>query len=239
MSGRMNKRKKQAQEAEMNIAYMQALQGKSVPLLSIDARWHTLFPDFRKTNEIKQLEKELNDLIKKQGQANNDLKEYEKAKKVLMQNIVNNMTDGHEADSPLRVRKQEKNQKLINDLNAKIAETKELQKQLPGEITAKNSQLLIACMRVCYQELQDNTVEIEERESQIRQLREEVKNHILRKQDLEMRNTEVYKYMHNLLGAEVVEVFDRKHRVWRGNMEENKLDDSIQPRKSEEADSEE
>ena len=39
-----------------------------------------------------------------------------------------------------------------------------------------------------------------------------------------MRNTEVYKYMHNLLGPDVVEIFDRDHRVWRGNMEENHLD---------------
>lgn len=226
----MSKKKRLAKEAEMDMIYMQALHGKSVPLLSIDARWHTLFPDFRKTKEIKQLEKELNALIQKQGQTSNDLKEYDKAKKVLMQNIVQNMTDGHEPDSPMRIRKQEKNQKLINELNTKIAEAKELQKQLPNEITAKNSQLLIACMKICYQELQDNTVEIEEREEQIHLLREEVKNQILRKQDLEIRNTEVYKYMHNLLGAEVVEVFDREHRVWRGNMEENKLDDSIPPR---------
>ena len=45
------------------------------------------------------------------------------------------------------------------------------------------------------------------------------------KQDMEMRNTQMYKYMHNLLGAEVVEIFDRKHQVWKGNMEENQFED--------------
>ena len=65
---------------------------------------------------------------------------------------------------------------------------------------------------------------IEQAEAEITALREQLKNTILHKQDMEMRNTEVYKYMHNLLGPDVVEIFDRDHRVWRGNMEENHLD---------------
>ena len=50
---------------------------------------------------------------------------------------------------------------------------------------------------------------------------EELKNRILAKQDREMRNTELYKYMHNLLGAKVVEIFDKNNHVWKGNVEEN------------------
>ena len=38
--------------------------------------------------------------------------------------------------------------------------------------------------------------------------REELKNRILAKQDKERRSTELYKYMHNLLGAQIVEIFD-------------------------------
>ncbi len=220
----MGKKRKKA-ELEMEYQYMQALRGKEVPLLTLDAGWHRIFPDFRKTGEIKKLEKELNQFIKQQGQTEHDLKDYDKAKKVIMNNIVENMTDGHEPDSPIRIKKQEKNQKLIADLNEKIEETKELRRQLPKEIKEANQKLLIACMTYCYQELMDNTEVIEEEEERIQELREELKDHILRKQDREIRNTEVYKYMHNLLGAEVVEVFDREHQVWRGNMEENKLDD--------------
>lgn len=219
----MGRKRKKEFNAEMDYLYMQALRGKDIPLLTLDAKWHALFPDFRKTSEIKRLEKELNQLIKKQGQTEHDLKDYDKAKKVIMNNIVENMTDGHEVDSPIRIKKQEKNQKLINDLNDKITETRELRKQLPQEIREANQMLLIACMRVCYQELMDNTEIIEEEEKIIRKLREEIKDHILQKQDKEIRNTEVYKYMHNLLGAEVVEVFDREHQVWKGNIEETKL----------------
>ena len=39
------------------------------------------------------------------------------------------------------------------------------------------------------------------------------------KQEKELRNTEIYKYMHDLLGAKVVEIFDREHDVWKGEIE--------------------
>ena len=147
MADRRRRRKAQAEDAERALRYMQALQGKKIPLLTLDAKWHALFPDFRKTREIKRLEKELNRLIEKQGQTANDLLDYKKAKKVLMQNVIDNMTDGHEFDSPIRVRKQEKNKQLIEEINDKIAKAKEDKFQFPAEIAAKNHELLIACMQ--------------------------------------------------------------------------------------------
>ena len=119
------------------------------------------------------------------------------------------------------------NDLLVNDLllnERRMADIQKKQKLLEAEIAAKNHELLIACMQVCYTELSENTERIEQAEAEITALREQLKNTILHKQDMEMRNTEVYKYMHNLLGPDVVEIFDRDHRVWRGNMEENHLD---------------
>ncbi len=221
----MGRKKNKSEDEILDEYYMEILEGKQIPLLTLDVRWHTLFPDYRKTGEIKKLEKDLNKLIKKQGQLENDLKDYAKTKKVLMKNIVDNMTDGHEHDSPIRSKKQDRNQKLMVELKEKIAEAEELKRQIPGEISKANRLLLLACMRECYHELMENTEIIEAEEDIIIELREEIKDHILLKQDKEMRNTEVYKYMHNLLGAEVVEIFDREHQVWKGNIEETKFED--------------
>ncbi len=218
--------KKNRQRDPMDVYFLQALENKKIPLLPLDARWHDLFPDFRKNGEIRTLERRLNKLIQKQGQNTNDRKEYHKAKKVLMNNIVENMTDGHEPDSPIRAAKQDKNQKLLYELNEKMEECDRLEKELPGEIERANRELLIECTRVCYDELQDNSHEIEEIDAWIQSAREELKNQILRKQDMEMRNTQMYKYMHNLLGAQVVEIFDREHTVWKGNLEENDISES-------------
>lgn len=115
----MGRKRKRQEEEQRTVYFLESLQNRHVPLLPLDARWHELFPDFRKTSRIKALEKRLNKLIQKQGQTNNDLKEYEKAKKVLMKNIVDNMTDGHEVDSPIRSMKQDRNQKLLADLKDK------------------------------------------------------------------------------------------------------------------------
>lgn len=210
---------KKAQEMEAEEKYLNELRKVRVPLLTLDPRWHQLFPDHLKTKQLVKLEKELNKLIKQQGQASNDIKDYEKARKVLMNNVLNNMTDGQENDSLLRRKKQEKNQKLLDELKDKIQETEALQRRLPKEIEFANQELLIESMRICYETLISNTRDIEWEEEWIRRAREELKEHILVKQDKEIRNTETYKFMHDLLGAKIVEIFDRDHKVWKGDFE--------------------
>ena len=130
--------KKKKQGENTDYTYMQALRNKKVPLLVLDPDWHELFPEHRKTDGIRRREKRLSDLIKEQGQTSNDIKEYEKAKKVIMDNIVNNMTDGSEPGGFLKARKQEKNQKLMAELNDKITEAEENQKQIPAQILSAN-----------------------------------------------------------------------------------------------------
>ncbi len=214
-------KKKKNQNNDMTYYYLDALKNKQIPILVLDQKWHELFPDHRKTDEIRKLEKDLLDLIKQQGQSSNDLKEYDKAKKIIMENIVNNMTDGYEPEAELKFKKQDANQKILDELNQKTSEAEELQRKLPAEIQRANKELLIACMDVCYKELTDNTAVIEELDAWINAAREELKNRILEKQDREMRNTELYRYMHDLLGAKVVEIFDKNNHVWKGNVEEN------------------
>jgi len=219
---------KKAREEELEERYLESLRHVKVPLLTLDPRWHQLFPDHLKTRKLVHLEKQLNKLIRKQGQTNNDLKEYEKNRKILMNNILNNMTDGHEIDSPIRSKRQDANQKLLEELKQKMMEAEKLLERLPDEITLTNQELLIESMRICYETLIQNTKEIESEEQWIRKVREELTEHILVKQEKELRNTETYKYMHDLLGAKVVEIFDREHDVWKGEIEsEHKDTDSI------------
>ena len=168
----MGKRKKN-QPNNNDYIYMEALQHKRISLLTLDPTWHELFPEYRKTAGIKAYEQKLNDLIKKQGQTSNDIKDYENAKKVIMENIVNNMTDGQETGAFLKQRKQEKNQRLLEQLNQKIAEAETLRDNLPAEIDMANKELLVASMRVCYEELSENTGKIEKLDDWIVEAREE------------------------------------------------------------------
>ena len=109
-------RKKKKQSKDMTYFYLDALKNKQIPVLVLDPKWHELFPDFRKTDKIKKLEEHLLDLIKQQGQSSNDLKEYEKAKKVVMENIVNNNTFSNMEENQngkCNFNKQSKNRDLI------------------------------------------------------------------------------------------------------------------------------
>ena len=139
---------KRTKEEELEERYLESLRYVKVPLLTLDPRWHQLFPDHLKTRTLVHLEKQLNKLIQKQGQTNNDLKEYEKTRKIIMNNVLNNMTDGHEIDSPIRSKRQDANQKLLEELRQKTMEAEELLDRLPDEITLANQELLIESMRI-------------------------------------------------------------------------------------------
>lgn len=208
---------KKIQELEEESRYFEALKSVKVPLLTLDPRWHQLFPEHKKTKQLEKLEKELNKLIKKQGQTNNDLKDYDKAKKVLTENVLNNMTDGHEIDGPIRSKKQEKNYQLLEELKVKIEKAEEVQRTIPQEIVFANQALLIESMRICYETLMENTRSIEKEAEWIEQAKAELTEHVLAKQECELRNEETYKFMHDLLGARIVEIFDREHKVWKGD----------------------
>ena len=54
-------------DLEFETLVREALKGKKVPILVLDRRWHTLFPQGEKPAEIIQLEEKLNELLKGQG----------------------------------------------------------------------------------------------------------------------------------------------------------------------------
>ena len=54
-------------DLEFETLVREALKGKKVPILVLDRRWHTLFPQGEKPAEIIQLEEKLNELLKRQG----------------------------------------------------------------------------------------------------------------------------------------------------------------------------
>ena len=70
--------------------FRKALEHKKLPLLVLDQKWHRLFAIHGKTDEIRNAETELNNLLARQGKLNSDLKDYKKVKNQLMDEIVQN-----------------------------------------------------------------------------------------------------------------------------------------------------
>lgn len=184
-----------------------ALSNKNIPLLVLDQKWHRLFAIHGKTDEIKEKEAKVNELLAQQGRANTELKKLKKIKNQLMDEIVQNMDD-EDDDSAEREKKRLENKKLIDEVNEKIDEEEDLLLELPKEIKEVNESLMILSMDYFYSKLRVNQTEAKEIEDWIAQVRIDLKKNIIRKQNRTINNKEIYSYLHDIFGAEVLDLFD-------------------------------
>ncbi len=188
---------------EENIPIEQLLKGKKIPILVLDQRWHKLFPGGKKPDEVVELEKQLNERLKEQGKLVNGIKDLKKAKKKLMDAIVSGMSS-QEND-----KKREKQQKLLLETNERIERDSDRLMELPYEIKSANEQLLITGIRYCHDQWKNRTQELEELTEEIGTMREEIKEKVAYKVDLEESIDVTYSLMHALLGREVMNLFDK------------------------------
>lgn len=187
--------------------FREALGDKRIPVLILDNKWHKLFKRSGTTPEIQELEKELTDLLKRQGKLNSEIKDIKKVKNELMNNIVSNM-DENDKEAEKKVND---SKRLINEANDKIDSYEDELLELPREIDRVNKELMIQTMALCYETLSENTDEIEKIADWIHNVRIELKKNIIRKQEREFQNADLYTYMHDIFGPDVMEIFDMRY----------------------------
>ena len=191
--------------------YSPALKEKKIPILTLDNKWHRLFTQTNPNKTILRLEEELNDLLKKQGKATTESKDIRRLKKKLMQEIVENAEGTAEGNNQKALKKMEDNKRLINECNERLTMYEDQLIELPGEIDRVNRELMLQTMDICYDTLKTNETEIEETAKWVAAIRVELKKRLIRKQEMEQMNQELYSYMHVIFGAEVIEIFDMKY----------------------------
>ena len=197
---------------EENSKYFESLKGTSLPVIVLDNEWHKLFEGRKKPHNVKKLEQDLNDLLKKQGQCNADRKDLKKLKNKLMEEIVENMEQSQNNPKDKKVaKKMEDNQRLIKEINEKMDECEEQLVELPRQIRDTNVELMVASMEACYRFLHKNGEDIYAIEEWIKNVRSELNKNILIKQEREAKNLQIYTYMHHILGAQVLDLFDMKY----------------------------
>ncbi len=186
----------------------QMLHGKRIPLLVLDQKWHQLFLD-DKPKEIERLEQKLNKQLATQGKLNQELKDMKVLKKKLMKNIVVNMDEIGEHGQ--ETRKLQEDRRLITEINDKL-EAEELQlEKLQEEMAEDNLLLMVETMEYCYRIMNSNEAEREELVVRIAQMRTELKTKIYRREAIEEQNRGIYAYLHDIFGAQVVDLFDLKY----------------------------
>lgn len=183
--------------------FKSALIGKTVPLLILDQKWHRLFAVHGKTPEIKELESKLHSLLTEQSKLNTRLKELKRLKGRLLDEIVKNMEEDE--------KKIEENKRLIDEINEKLDVCEEQIVDIPYQIREANDALMLLSMDYFYEKIRLNQEEATEIEEWINQVRIDLKKNIIRKQNRDINNREIYAYLHDIFGAEVIDIFDIKY----------------------------
>lgn len=188
-------------------AFHKALNNVKIPVLVLDQKWHRLFAVSGKPDNVLEKEKTLRDLLAEQGQLNNDLKNVKKIKNQLMKDIVDNM-EGEDSSRHISSQKMDEDKRLIDEANEKIASIEDRLMELPKEISSANTELMLYTMSFCYSKIRTNLTDISEISEWIRNIRLELKKNIIRKQNREINNREIYSYMHDIFGKDVLDLFD-------------------------------
>ena len=178
--------------------FLEALESRKVPILVLDQKWHRLFALSGKTSEIKQLEEKVNQLL-----------EQKKTKNRLMKSIVVNMEGTHEEnEGDISSRKLDEDKRLIDEVNVKMEEIEDELIELPRNINSANQELMLESMRYCYERLRQNSKEADEITAWIDKVRVELKKNIIKKQNREINNRQIYSYMHDIFGVDILNIFD-------------------------------
>ncbi len=188
--------------------FKEALIGKKIPILTLDNQWHKLFTQTGENDEIHDLEDKLNEILKRQGKLNTEIKSLSAYKKKVLQEIVNIM---ELPDSVSKEKKMSENKRIIEETNQQIEEYNDELLELPKQIDEANFNLMLATMRVCYARIQQNVSDIDEINQWVTSFRVKLKKQILLKQRKEIWNDEMYSYMHSIFGPDVIDVFDMKY----------------------------
>lgn len=187
---------------------MEVVSHRDVPILILDERYNIVMPDKEKTPKIRKLEAKVAALLKRQGKVNDDLKELKRLKQKIMQSVVDNMDVSEEGDKTHQA-KMNKAQQLIQEAKTKIELLEDQKLDIPSELKSANLELLEEFVRINYERLNSNREDIEILDKWINETRIELKKRLLIKQEKELKNNNIYAYMHDILGQDLIDIFDK------------------------------
>lgn len=190
--------------------FSDAVIGKKIPVLTLDNKWYKLLNELGR-KAVKDLENQLNTLLKRQGKLNTESKDIKKLKKKLMSEIMPMVEEMEKGGNKKLEKEIEDHKRLIEECNEKLESYEEELMELPKEINRINVQLMLITMDYCYDTMQENTKQIEEISEWVTKMRIELKKKLIRKQEMEQKNHFIYTYMNDIFGADVVDIFDMKY----------------------------
>lgn len=192
---------------DRGISFQEAIRGKNIPIVTLDNKWYQLLDEETRAC-VKEDETVLNDLIKRQGKLTTEAKEIKKLKKKLMAEIVP-MVDDMEQNGNRSLEKEiAEHKRLVEECNEKLSAYEDELLDLPPQIDRINRKLMMFTMQHCYDIMKKNDKEIKNTAAWITRIRIELKKRLIEKQQMEEQNQEMYAYLHDIFGPELLDLFD-------------------------------
>lgn len=208
--------------------FQSAIAKIKVPMLILDQKWHRLFALGGKPDTVKSLEAKENELLKRDAELKKELKDLKKVKESLMASVMSNM----EGTSDLVSKKLDDDKRLLEECNERIAAAEDEQKDLPAQTDEVNRELMMETMDYCYDKLRTNSNEAEEITNWIKDIRIQLKKNVIRKHNREINNKEIYSYMHDVFGMEVLNLFDMQNGDFYIGVADDKAEDGADSKSS-------
>ncbi len=199
----------------MKQQFSEALQGKKIPILTLDNKWYRLLNEEGRA-AVSDVAEQLNDVLMRQGKLNTETKDLKKVKKKLMEEIVLMADEAAQSGNAEIQKKIEQHRKFVEDCNERLAGYQEELMQIPGMIDKLNYKLMLLTMEQCYDAMKENEKGIEEISGWVTEIRIELKKRLIKKQDMEQQNNRIYSYMHDVFGPDVIDIFDMNYAPEEG-----------------------
>ena len=176
-------------------------------IVTLDANWYNVYAN-KKPLKIQQLELKLNKLMAKQGQCGQDLKNLKLLKNKKLSEIQQLMPLAHDQGEAQAIKHMSQNERIVKEINKKMASLEEQLTRLPGEIETVNEQLLGISLNDAYQELMAIKNRKRNLDHEIKALHETLKEKVGLQSEMDESINNLYIFIHDVAGVELMEQLD-------------------------------
>ena len=178
-----------------------------IPLLIENKDWVQIFGS-SKNKEIQKDKVALLELITREKELVKKLEDTKSDKKRMMAKIITLSDEINNNNKVENISILEESQQDMNRMNEEIDDIMFELEMMPRSIREANLKLLESTVKHAYMELVEKEEELEKINGELSELREKLRDYIVRKCDNEERINKIYSFLHNSLGNEKLNELD-------------------------------
>ncbi|HOQ36895.1 MAG TPA: hypothetical protein PK033_00720 [Acetivibrio sp.] len=187
------------------------LKKNDISILILDERWNALFKNVEKTEDIKEQEVKVKELLKEESRLLAESKELAAKKKKNLDKIIQLTPQVYEENNENSKEEMKKCELEVKQINERMKTIEDELEDMPKRIRDANIKLLECTVNSVYFRMRKNQKRIKELEELIEVTKEKLREYIDEKERLSEDDTDVYSYFHDLLGGEELEKLDKEY----------------------------